>query len=144
MRGKKDRFIFILNAVWGAVQSGIGLILFLRFINKPHFWYKGSLVTARAVPEPLRFNGGLSLGIFVFVTYDITEEQADGSRLIRHEYGHCLQSALLGPLYIIIVGIPSLIWMAFFSNWRKRRGASYYAFFIESWAQKWGGAEDCS
>jgi hypothetical protein len=104
----------------------VGFILFLCAIKKPHFWYRGSIVTAGM---KLR---GISLGCFVFV------EEKD-SELLKHEYGHCLHSALLGPLYLLVVGFPSLIWNKCFRAWRKKRGKAYSWFYTEAWADKWGG-----
>lgn len=54
-----------------------------------------------------------------------------------HEEGHALQSIALGPLYLIVIGLPSLIWaglksLGFF------RSVSYFAFYTEKWANAWG------
>ena len=46
---------------------------------------------------------GISLGKFIF----INESKLD-NELIKHEYGHTLQGYYTGPLYIIIIGIPSV------------------------------------
>ena len=53
---------------------------------------------------------------------------------IRHELGHTQQSRLLGPLYLLIVGIPSLVhaW-----HWRPSKG-DYFAFWTERWANRLG------
>ena len=57
-----------------------------------------------------------------------------------HEYGHTKQSKMLGPLYLFVIGIPSIVWCIIhtyvpyiYSRW------SYYAFYTESWANKLGG-----
>ena len=130
--------VFILNSTWGVIQSGIGFILFLLFLNKPHYWYKGSIVTIDAVKKDIPLSGGVSLGIFIFITSNIKKEQASESRLVNHEYGHSLQSILLGPLYLLIVGIPSMVWNMFFKNYRRKHNIDYYSFFVERWADKWG------
>lgn len=73
---------------------------------------------------------GLSLGQFVFIEsfYDLST--------IRHEYGHAVQSILLGPLYLFVIGIPSLI---HFWVWDEDRSEKpYTAFFTERWAEKLG------
>ena len=50
-----------------------------------------------------------------------------------HELGHHKQSLILGPLYLIVIGIPSLIhaWL-----WNPNSGKSYYDFYTEHWANK--------
>ena len=77
------------------------------------------------------FKGGLSLSRFIFVNmlnYD----------LIRHEYGHSRQSKFLGPLYLLVIGLPSLIWCKLYrSSWKK----SYYWCYTERWADYLGGVK---
>ena len=55
-----------------------------------------------------------SLGRYAFLYYD--SDYYDGHRLInvvnnviKHEYGHSVQSARLGWLYLIVIGIVSLV-----------------------------------
>ena len=45
----------------------------------------------------------MSLGNYIFVN----NMSSQGS--IQHEYGHSKQSDILGPLYLIVIGIPSLL-----------------------------------
>ena len=62
--------LFLINCLWGVLQSFLGFVLFMRYINKPHFWHKGSIVTTSSVPA---FVGGMSLGVFIFMTVDVAE-----------------------------------------------------------------------
>ena len=58
--------------------------------------------------------------------------------MIMHEYGHTLQSKMLGPLYLIVIGLPSLIWAWLYGPvipWSKN---GYYVFYTEKWAEKLG------
>ena len=58
------------------------------------------------------------------------------ARLLVHEYGHTIQSLMLGPLYLIVIGIPSTLW-GFLPNLnrkRKEEQISYFSFFTEKWA----------
>ena len=77
--------------------------------------------------------GSVSLGMFIFVN-NITD-----IKTIKHEYGHCRQSNYLGWLYLIIIGLPSIIWAGCFERYRKKHNISYYAFYTERWANKLGG-----
>ncbi|MDR2020700.1 MAG: hypothetical protein LBQ14_08060 [Treponema sp.] len=61
------------------------------------------------------------------------------NNVIAHERGHFLQSLLLGPLYWMVIAIPSItragIW-----NYRLMNGKSvksYGSFYTEKWADKW-------
>ena len=57
-----------------------------------------------------------------------------------HEYGHTIQSLILGPLYLLVMGIPSTLW-GFLPNPAKKRKEekiSYFSFFTEKWANNLG------
>ena len=57
-----------------------------------------------------------------------------------HEYVHTIQSLILGPLYLIVIGIPSTLW-GFLPNLHKKRKddqISYFSFFTEDWANRLG------
>lgn len=122
-------FLYALGqCTWGLVQTLAGLAVFLCCPGCRRFRHRGTLVTRWRRPD------GLSLGLFVFVP------EGEDPRLLRHEYGHTLQSLALGPLYLPVIGLPSLAWAAL-----KRRGRmggrSYYDFYTERWADRWGGVD---
>lgn len=85
--------------------------------------------------------GGLSLGEFIFMCEHDSEKWTYDTRI--HEYGHTVQCLLLGPLYWLVVALPSSIWCNFFEGYRKKHNVSYYKLYCESWAnslgQKWSG-----
>lgn len=75
--------------------------------------------------------GSVTLGNHIFlspIATDIT---------VRHEWGHTRQSLILGPLYLIIIGIPSIIWAIV--HRKIAPNTSYFDFFTEKWANKLGG-----
>lgn len=41
--------------------------------------------------------------------------------LLVHEYGHTIQSMILGPLYLIVIGIPSTLWGFLMGKKRKEK-----------------------
>ena len=110
--------MFIINCTWGIFQSFIGCIVFLFYIRKPHFWYKGSIVTTKSVPL---FIGGLSAGVFIFLSHEIDINEADKYQILRHEYGHYLQSLLIGPFFILF-GILSVLKVKWFEGWADNWG----------------------
>ncbi len=80
--------------------------------------------------------GGLSLGRYLLVHRDA------GGRLVRHEYGHYRQSKLLGPAYLVAIGLPSILWALAFPLVRRLRPAtSYFSFPTERWADLLGDVE---
>ena len=131
----------IWQCTWGFFQSLLGFIVFLVHYKNKHFWYHGALVTV------WESKTSVSLGLFVFVTAEpFFAKKYEGqmsikelsNQLIVHEYGHTIQSLMLGPLYLVVIGIPSTLWG--FLGGRKRRDKQipYGSFFTEKWANHLG------
>ena len=53
------------------------------------------------------FPGGISLGTYILMS--TTSYKDKRNRTKKHEYGHSRQSLYLGPLYLIIIGLPSAL-----------------------------------
>ena len=81
--------------------------------------------------KSVRMKGGISLGRYI-----IMSDRTDHPVLARHEWGHTRQSRMLGPLYLLVVGLPSLLWAIW---WRPTRRVSYYWFYTERWADRLAG-----
>lgn len=75
---------------------------------------------------------GLSLGRFIFISPN------DDYSALRHEYGHYLDGNCLGPLFLLVIGIPSFCWAAFFDEYRRKNKISYYNFYTERRADRLG------
>ena len=74
-------------------------------------------------------NGGISLGNFIFLSkYSAQRETA-----IAHEYGHTVDSHIMGPLYLILIGLPSIL-----NAWLHITDC-YYSWYPERWANKHAG-----
>lgn len=129
----------LTQCTWGILQTLLGVIVFLLHIKDEHFSFHGAIVTK------WKSKSSVSLGMFVFVTdepyfyenlkKEYTKEELS-KRLLVHEYGHTIQSLILGPLYLIVMGIPSTLWGFLPScyNKRKNENVSYFSFFTERWA----------
>lgn len=139
----KKFLYFICQCTWGILQTTLGFIVFLLHIGDKHYFYHGSIVTEWSDKS------SVSLGLFVFVTkepffYDKLKDEytmeALSARLLVHEYGHTIQSLILGPLYLIVIGIPSTLWgfLPYYNKKRKEQGLSYFSFFTEKWANHLG------
>ncbi len=132
----------IIQSTWGILQTLLGFIVFLFNINNKHYFYHGAIVTET------KSQSSVSLGMFVFVTSNplldkrevnkIPDEEMY-NRLLVHEYGHTIQSLIFGPLYLIVMGIPSTLW-GFLPFYQKKRdnGVSYFSFFTERFANYLG------
>ena len=74
-----------------------------------------------------RNGGGVTLGRYIFVNQNYT----DLSNVILHEIGHTKQSRMLGPLYLIIIGIPSISWAGLRRLIPALKKINYYSFYTE-------------
>lgn len=120
----------VLLYIWQLPQNLLGLILrlFYKTDTKVHYREK-TIRVCKAFP------GGISLGDTVFVNkYPVGKAWSD----TKHEWGHTRQSLFLGPLYLIVIGLPSIIWAALP---QQKWGISYYAFYTEKWADKLGNVK---
>ncbi|NLC78153.1 MAG: hypothetical protein GX683_00250 [Ruminococcaceae bacterium] len=145
-------FYILLQITWGLPQTLLGLVLFLINIKQPHEYFGGSIMTR------WKSFSGISLGLFTFTSdpkrsnpgffgksFTGSEKENDFTlcdRMAVHEYGHTFQSIMLGPLYLIVIGIPSTVWgtTPYFRNLRERKHLTYGACYTESWADALGTA----
>ena len=58
-----------------------------------------------------------------------------------HEYGHTRDSRMFGPLYLIVIGLPSIIWAWMYGTIIKPTQNGYYKFYTEKRADRLGGVE---
>jgi len=136
------KFLYILiQWTWGFLQSLLGLIFLVLLGKQERTWYGCALMTVYD-QKRVRLNriGSVSLGMFTFVIAKKDGKPHPG--LAAHEYGHTFQSLILGPLYLIVVGIPSFLWALQFSRHRKEygeKGVAYTSRYPENWAENWGG-----
>ena len=74
-------------------------------------------------------NFGVSLGNYIVMNKNCTDIT------LLHERGHQKQSLLLGPLYLLVIGLPSAV-----GNLLERKlHFDYYKQPWEAWADKLGG-----
>lgn len=130
-KGCSGVLFYLLQFTWGLPVNLAGLLVFLccrkRFRRER---FCNSIVTH--LPGE---RGGLSLGIFIFLSSSNAHER---SRLCVHEYGHTVQCLFLGPLYWAVIAVPSAIWYHFFAGYRKKHHISYDTLYCERWATAWG------
>ena len=91
-----------------------------------------------------KLKSGMSLSNIIFIPFDFNDEQKKETyyqNYVKHEYGHSIQSKYLGIFYLLIVGLPSIIWAGCFEKYRKKHNKSYYDFYTERSADKLGGVE---
>lgn len=122
----KKALSYLAQWTWGVIQNLLGLVLFLFLARRNHRVFHGAVITT------WKLGSSCSLGMFIFTArpYD--------SFTLKHEYGHTIQSLILGPLWLFVIGLPSLIWCGCFAKYREKHKVSYYSFYTEAWANKLG------
>lgn len=120
----------ILKFFWQLLQTIVALIYFLYLRYKDEILdtctFQGAVVFIKKESY-----GSVTLGNHIFLSPRATDTT------IRHEWGHTRQSLLLGPLYLIVIGIPSIIWAA--THRAIAPNKPYDWFYTEVWANKLGG-----
>ena len=136
-------YVFV-QFTWGILQTLSGFVVFLLNIRCPHHHFCGCVVTT------WKLKSSLSLGEFIFVSddpfcyYPNMQNRFSYNDFYSmyqvHEYGHTIQSMLLGPLYLFVVGISSITWsmLPYFAKKRVENGISYFAVFPENQANTLG------
>lgn len=126
----------LIKAIWELPQNTLGWIV--KKVSKASLYctYKD------AIAYKWKINGGMSLGKYIFLPFDNESPHLPMvQHYIKHEYGHTIQSKYLGWFYLLVIGLPSLIWAQCFDKYRAKTGVDYYDFYTEKWANKLGGVD---
>ena len=122
----------ILKFFWQLPQTIVALIYFLYLRYKDEILdtctFQGAVVFIKKESY-----GSVTLGNHIFLSPRATDTT------IRYEWGHTRQSLLLGPLYLIVIGIPSIIWAAIHRAIAPNK--PYDWFYTEAWANKLGDVD---
>lgn len=114
----------ILSYIWQLPQNILGLIVY--------HYYKGyEVCTKETCGDGIKcklsskMRGGITLGNYIVL---------NNIKSLRHELGHTKQSKILGPLYLLVIGLPSIIhaWL----HKKMCNNKDYYHFYTEKWANK--------
>jgi hypothetical protein len=110
--------------LWEEPQSALGALLLLFRWLVGHVeaveWANGRVFV-------LCRGNGVSLGLFVFYFR--------GPDVREHEYGHTFQSRRMGPLYLLLVGIPSVSRVIYGKLYHKFTG-EYWMGYFDGWPEK--------
>ena len=138
-----DNVIDYLCIIWTFLQDTVGfLTAVITDCVKEEVIIEGKRYT---IYIARRFNknwSGVSLGDYIiFADYKYADDNS-----VKHESGHQKQSLYLGPLYLVAVGIPSVVRNIYdrlaHINWTvKERIAWYYEGYPEKWADKLGNVQ---
>jgi hypothetical protein len=133
--------MILIKFLWQLPQTILGFIFL--FINRKQINKKSRFKGTRVYHLSDYSEFGISFGEIIFISTDVR-----GTKLIWHEYGHTIQSRLLGWLYIFLIGIPSVIRFIWLN--KKLKGIDteskkkeiiswYYQGYPENWADQLSG-----
>lgn len=137
--------LFPLVLVWTLPQILLGFFIWLfSYIAKPHYMKRhkdkdGLIWYGTKKPNKVY---GVSLGLFIFLYDDL---YGDDFITHHHEFGHQIQSLILGWLYLLVIGIPSSFanvkWLSkiFYKRETHTYKEYYHGIWCERWADKLGG-----
>lgn len=124
---KASKIVLVLLIIWQLPQLFVGFILSQFFRDHSEVSYEN--FTAMKCRTELWFC--FTLGWFIFAPQCVNDD------IMRHEVGHCIQSRYLGPLYLIVVGLTSVI-LFWLKKLLKKDSYWYHNHFPENWANKLG------
>ena len=111
-----------LDYTWCLLNTIVGHLVVL---------FIGAVRITKGVYVQRKKCGSVSLGNVVI----LNENDVNNERILTHEFGHSIQSYILGPLYLLVILIPSMIWYGIWTKWLRNSGISYYWFYTERWAE---------
>lgn len=131
----------ILLWIWQILQNIAGLIVIAimgydKVLTAPN---------GNKVYISKKMSGGISLGKYSIISdYYVRKCKTDDDILAldvtKHEaLGHGTQSRWLGPFYLPIVGLQSIIWAGLYGSVVPYTKNGYYKFWTERWADKLAG-----
>lgn len=100
---------YIIQWTWGLPMNLLGVITFLvaRLCQWEYYWYRNAI----CIVVPWNF-GGMEMGMF-FV------RGQDNESVSAHEYGHSIQNLWWGPLFPVVIAMPSA-----FRYWTRTKNST--------------------
>lgn len=123
----------VSNWVWQLPQNLLGVLW--KNIKKGSIIAPISNNTIESVGAKaylIKAGGAVTLGKYVFISHTYRDQ----GMIIKHECGHVKQSKMLGPLYLIVIGVPSILhaWLNDYIGCDEESGYSH--FYTEKYADK--------
>lgn len=126
-------FLFPFLFLWQLPQNLLALVVLLFSKDVERLDYRHYCFVLKVkLPQKV---GGVSLGNFALISPDCVHDEFT----IRHEAdGHTVDSMIFGPLYLLVIGLPSVLHLLWY-NRKRPAGQSYYDFYTECWANRHAG-----
>ena len=136
----------VILYIWQLPQNLLGLAIiklckgklhFLKSEGDPHLSWRYYIIDSSLI------KCSVALGKYIIAPV----KNKDKETTMRHEWGHTKQSLMFGPLYLLVIGLPSVIRNRI-SVRKKKPSSWYYGYapdmgtaYPEKWADKLGGVK---
>lgn len=132
MKQLANILIFCLLFIWQFPQNLVALC-WLPFAGRVRkiVYRNYCIVLSGKMPKNA---SGVSLGNFAIISADCAADE----RTLRHEVdGHTVDSKIFGPLYLFVIGIPSVLHLLYRNRFAPHK--PYDDFYTERWANRHAG-----
>lgn len=126
---------WILSLTWGGLMTWVGLlvtgVIIIFFHGKVYLNGFSYIVEV----QQCKGGWGLELGAPALAS----KGSVEGVR--KHEFGHSIQNIIWGPLYLFVIGLPSLIrywYRRYLHKHHKPITTDYDSIWFEGQATRWG------
>lgn len=122
--------------IWELPQNLSGLITYL--LVRKQFSAKEKRQMRRFYQVP---GFSATLGSYVFWSASTPMNGSASPTVKHHEFGHSVQSRILGPFFLIVVGIPSVsrnLYGRYYYKKHKKLWGNYFSGYPEKWADNLG------
>ena len=137
IRVLENKYVYyLLQFTWGLLPNLTGFFTLL--------FYRGRRAERRKFRNAFVFRWkrreSMATGCLIFLGEGTAMPGPWQERILTHEYGHTIQSIILGPLFLFFIAIPSSVWCRSerLKKYRERTGTSYYSLYTEAWADSLG------
>ena len=129
----------VLLWIWQLPQHLLGILVYLGCVFCANIVLEKK-VNRVSVLYSSAMKARISLGQYIVMGY-YYRNLKQGEIALKHELGHSKQSLYLGPLYLLVVGIPSFVWLCLNTYCERYKKKDYYSFYTEKWADRLGGVK---
>lgn len=126
---------WILSLTWGGLMTWVGLLVTGVIIIFFHGKVYSNGFSYIVEVQQSKSGWGLELGAPALAS----KGSVEGVR--KHEFGHSIQNIIWGPLYLFVIGLPSLIrywYRRYLHKHHKPITTDYDAIWFEGQATRWG------
>ena len=127
-------FFILLDLCWEAPQVIVGAVvklIYIRYGSREVETYKQGVCQI----QNWGMSSGVSLGWWQFTSKYATVTTAS------HEVAHSIESVALGPLFLVLIGLPSILWAGIIHPYFMS-DKSYYWFYTERITDRIAGIAD--